>query len=409
MITGVTCRSATNQYTLSGTVSLTNAQASVLTITDGAVSTTVAVTNSTTAVSFTLPAQASGASNHTVRASVPGCTTANSPIMSTATYTSPASCTVGAPLLTLDKRVSKSVAAVGSVLTYTIVVANVGTAAAANVVVTDSSSIGLRYVANSATPPAGTTFAQGNPLSTWTVGTLATGQSLTLTFQAIADSAGILYNKASIPGNTVSVCTSVPFRVCAGERYLFNLTAPVGRSSYRWFRTVNGVTTELTSFTTNALQITAAGSYSLAVNNTTGSCPDYSCCPFIIEEDSVPVFAASAIPVTCTGTTLQTNGQLVLSNFRSGYTYQYSLGATFNAAASLSGAAQAIPTNGIIATNLANPATAQPYTIRVYNATGCYTDVTVMLMPTVCGCPADSCVPFVVSQTRRSVRIGDPR
>ena len=408
-ITAVICNPTTNQYTLSGTVSFTNAQASVLTITDGAVSTTIAVTKSTTAVSFTLPAQVSGASTHNVMASSPGCTTANAPIVANATYTAPASCTVGTPLLTLDKRVSSSVAKVGTVLTYSIVVANVGTAAATNVMVTDSSSTGLRYVANSATPPVGTTFTQGNPLSTLTIGTLAAGQSLTLTFQAIADSAGVLYNKASIPGKTVSVCTSVPYRICAGESYVFNLTAPVGRSSYRWFRTVNGTTTELTSFTTNVLQITAAGSYSLSVDNRMGSCPDFSCCPFIIEEDSLPTFAARATPATCTGTAPQANGQLIVSNFRTGYTYQYSLGATFSAATSLSGAAQAIPTNGLIATNLASPVTAQTYTIRVYNAAGCHTDMTVMLMPTVCGCSAKICVPFVVSQTRRPARIGDPR
>ena len=410
VITAVTCSSATNQYVLSGTVSLTNAQASVLTVTDGVVSTTIAVTNSTPSVFFTLPAQASGASNHTVMASLPGCTTANSPIMRTVTYTSPASCTGGgSSLLTIDKRVSNSVAAIGSVLTYTIVVANVGTAAAANVLVTDSGSAGLRYIANSATSRAGITFVQGNPFSTWTVDALAAGQSVTLTFQAIADSAGILYNKASIPGDTVSVCTSVPYRVCAGESYQFNLTAPTGRSSYHWFRTFNGVTTELTSFTTNVLQVTAAGSYSLAAGNAAISCPGSSCCPFIVEEDSVPTFAARTIPVTCTGATPPTNGQIVLSNLRSGYTYQYSLGATFNATASLSGAARTIPTNGIIATNLANPTTAQAYTIRVYNATGCHTDMTVTLIPTVCGCPADVCVPFVISQNRRPVRIGDPR
>ena len=128
--------------------------------------------------------------------------------------------------------------------------------------------------------------------------------------------------------------------------------------------------------------------------------PDFSCCPFIIEEDTLPTFQATAVPVMCTGSTTLANGQIVLTGVKTGYTYQYSAGASFNLAASLSGLAKAIPANGVIVSTLANPTTAQSYTIRVYNAAGCYTDVTVLLTPTVCDRAASVCVSLVIKQTK---------
>ena len=306
------------------------------------------------------------------------------------------------PKLTIDKLVNKSKAKVGDVMTYTLVLTNVGSVSATNVVVRDSATTGLRYVAGSATAPAGTTFSPGAPISTWTVATIAPAQSLSITFQAIADSSGILYNTATIPGDTAQVCTSVPVKVCPNSEYTFRLTAPAGRSSYRWFR--DGV--ELLTQTSNVLDVTQPGSYSLAVDNVTGKCPDFSCCPFIVEEDTLPTVKATAIPVTCIGTTPQTNGQIILSQVNPAYTYQYSLGATFNAGASLSGAAKPVPVGGVIASNLANPVAATAYTVRVYNSSGCFTDVTVMLQPTLCSCPPQVCTPFVIQQTKKGKRIG---
>ncbi|GAB4032961.1 SdrD B-like domain-containing protein [Spirosoma gilvum] len=303
-------------------------------------------------------------------------------------------------LLTLDKVVDKSKAKQGDILTYTLVLTNVGSTTATNVTVRDSTTTGLSYVANSASAPAGTTLTSGYPISTWTVAMLTPGQSLSLTFQAKADSAGILYNVATIPGDTAKVCTSIPVKVCQGSGYQFELSVAPGHTSYKWYR--DGV--EIVGVTTNVLSVTAAGTYSLVVDGGNGQCSDFSCCPFIIEEDTLPTFKAVAVPATCVGNVSETNGQLVLSEFNAGYTYQYSLGSSFNAAASLSGAAQVIPTNGIIAGNLANPTVSQSYTIRVYNSNGCYTDVTVLLVPTVCGCPASVCVPVVIRQTKGPVR-----
>ena len=391
------CAAATNTYSATISVTLTNPVAGTLTVSlPGSTpisQTLTAATGSFKAVFTGLP---SDGASHIATISLPGCGTA------TATYSAPASCAqlVGNPLA-LNKFVDKSKARIGDILSYSLVLTNTGTIPVNNVVVTDVMTTGLTYVLNSATPPAGTTFTQGNSISIWTIASISSGHSLLLTFQAIADSSGILYNTATIPGDTASVCTSVPFIVCTGDQYKFTLTALPGRSSYKWFRD----NVEITGQTTNTLDVTAPGTYSLAVNNA-GKCPDFSCCPFIVEEDTLPTFQAKAVAITCTGNTTLANGKIVLSNFKSGYTYQYSAGSDFNPAASLSGLSKAIPANGVIISNLSNPGAAQSYTIRVYNAAGCYTDVMVILLPTVCGCPTDVCVPLVIKQTRGTKRNG---
>jgi uncharacterized repeat protein (TIGR01451 family) len=292
----------------------------------------------------------------------------------------------GGPLA-INKQVSRSKVSVGDTLTYTLILSNSGTVPATNLVVKDSSSVGLRYISGSASIPTGSNFTPGMPISSWQIPSVGAGQSLTLTFRSVADSSGIFYNQATIPGDTAKTCTTVPIKVCAGDDFLFRLTVPAGRSSYRWFR--NGI--ELAGQTTNLLEITTPGSYSVSVDDVTGKCPDFSQCPFIIEEDPLPTFQAQAIPATCNTNTIQANGQIVLTNFNPAYTYQYSAGPSFNPGLPLSGNPQPIPSTGILANNLPSPVASTPYTIRVYNTAGCYTDQTVTLQPATC------CMTAVVS------------
>ncbi len=300
----------------------------------------------------------------------------------------------GVPL----KLVDKSKAKVGDILTYTLVITNSGTTDLVDAVVRDSASIGLTYVPNSAITPAGTIFTPGNGLSTWTVARLAPNERLSLIFKARVDSTGILYNTATVQGDTAIVCTTVPIKVCPGSVYSFTLVAKQGRNTYRWFRDGR----EIRGETNHILVVTAPGSYSLDPSGGTGICPDFSCCPFVVEFDTLPSFKAMAVPVTCTTDAPQTNGKLVISEFDPSFTYQYSLGTQFNPLASLSGGSQIIPTDGILVSNLANPGTSQTYTVRVYNHSGCYRDVTTTLVPTTCGCPVNSCVPFVIQKNKRA-------
>ncbi len=85
-VTPGSCASATNQYTLSGTISLTNAVASSLTITDGSARTTLNVTAGQASASFSMTGLPSGSGVHTVTVSGAGYATAS------VTYTAPVSC-----------------------------------------------------------------------------------------------------------------------------------------------------------------------------------------------------------------------------------------------------------------------------------------------------------------------------
>ena len=396
-VTSVVSQTATNQYTVTGSISLTAATTGTLTIADGPNTTTVSIAAGQTSVNFMLSGLAADAALHTIVVSGTGYPTAS------VTYTAPAQAGMPNPLmLSVQKFVSLSKAKIGDVLTYSLVLTNSGSTSA-TITVRDSLSAGGTYLPGSATPPAGTSFTAGLPISQWNVPFIGAGQSLTMTFQVRVDTGGILYNVATIPGDTVKVCTSIPTKMCVGDEY--TLTVPAGRASYRWYKD----NVLIASQTSNVLTITEPGTYSLGVDNAGGLCPTYSCCPFILELDTLPAFQALTTAATCLGNSPQSNGKLVLSGFKPTQTYQYSAGTTFDPTASLSGAVQTIPASGILSATLANPTGAQFYTIRVYNSSGCYTDVTVRLLPAVCNCPVDICVPYVVKQSKRPVRIGDPR
>lgn len=385
--------STTNQYTLTGVINLADAPAGSLTVTDGVITTTIPITAGQTSAVYSLTGLTSGTGSHTVVVSGSG----YSPF--TTSYMAPAYVVPANASLSLQKYVSASRAVPGDVLTYTIILKNLGTTEATTIV-RDSLSAGGTYLPNSATIPAGTSFTAGQPISLWSVPSIAAGDSLTLTFQVSVDAAGILYNVATVPGDTAIICTSIPVKLCVGDQY--ELTAPAGRASYRWYKDE----TLISNQTTNILIVSEAGSYSLGVDNANGLCPDFSCCPFIVEEDTLPAYQVAAIGATCLGSSAQNNGQLVLSSFGPDHTYQYSLGVAFDTTALLSGSPQAIPVNGVIATTLPNSVESQSYTVRVYNSAGCYVDQTVTIPPTVCACPADICVPFTLTRAKRSAPIG---
>ena len=321
------------------------------------------------------------------------CNNNSSGYSASTTYTAPASCASTTAQFSLAKQVDKSRAVIGEMLTYTLVLTNKTNNTLNNVVVRDSMSTGLTYQANSATPPAGTVFSKGpSTTSTWTVNSLAAGQTLSLTLRARVDSSGTLYNVATAPGVIAKACTSIPIKVCTGDTYVFRLTLDPGRTNYKWFR--NDV--EIAGQTTNILDVSAPGVYRMSSDNSAGTCTEYSCCPFIIEEEAVPSFQASAQPATCLGNTPQNNARITLTGFNTAHSFQYSSGTSFNPAASLSGAAQPIPANGVLVSNLANPGSTQYYTIRVYNGADCYTDATVQLQPANCS-PSDARLALAVT------------
>jgi choice-of-anchor A domain-containing protein/uncharacterized repeat protein (TIGR01451 family) len=95
-----------------------------------------------------------------------------------------------------DLRVIKTVipttTTVGNVVTFTVALTNLGPDDATNVTVMDTLDSGLQFV--SATPPAGTTFANG----VWTVPAIANGVTLDLTISALTVATGFHSNFAAV-------------------------------------------------------------------------------------------------------------------------------------------------------------------------------------------------------------------
>lgn len=389
-----TCQSATNQYSIAGTVSLTSTIAGTLTITDGSKSTSIAVTASTTSVAYSLTGLSSGSGSHTVVASLAGCGTASF------LYTAPVSCSVGSPTFAITKVVDQSRVEKGGIVTYTISLTNTSTVNATNLVVTDAvSSTALSYV-SSGTASVGT-FSYAGSLATngtWTIPALAGGQVATLRLQALTTEEGVHYNTVTGPdGSTAQVCTSVPAHICAGTSFEYELSAPTTSGTYQWLKDGQPIA----GATSATYSVTAVGKYSLSVINAAG-CPDGSCCPFEVIADAAPSLTALAQSVSCAAGSPLANGAITLvGSNTAAISYNVSLGNTYiTGLLPTNGSLAGKTTGAVLLGNLANPAGSQAYTIRVFSASGCYQDVVVTLQETVCECPAVKCAPYVIRKTK---------
>ena len=386
------CLSATNQYSISGTVSFTSAIVGTLTITDGAVSTSVTVTASTTSVAYSLSGLSSGSGSHIVTASLSNCGSTS------IAYAAPASCSVGSPTYAISKVVDLKQVEKGGIVTYTLSLTNTSSVTATNLVLTDQLSTTAVTLVGSATASAGT-FTPGINSGTWSISSLAGGQIATLSFPVQLNEEGITYNTLTAPnGQTATVCVSVPAHVCTGEDFQFTLTAPASYSTYQWTR--NGQ--PIAGATSSTYNVTAIGEYSVQATSL-GGCPDGSCCPFIVVADPAPSLTALAVSAQCVDQTPQANAAITLVGSSTGaVSYNITKGSSFTAAAPLFASPQALAAvvGGVLAGGQPNPALAQDYTIRVYAADGCFADTVVSILPTTCACPPDKCAPFVIRKTK---------
>lgn len=183
--------------------------------------------------------------------------------------------------LLITKQVSQSLVAVGSSLSFTLTVQNLGPGGAVGVSVQDalvSSSSAL--LQGTPTPSRGSFDATSG---IWTVGNLGAGETATLVLTLIVQREGVLTNTASVTAtgsqdpnaanNTASSCASVPVRLCTGEEFIASV--PNTYQNVQWYR--NGVL-----FTTGSTAtITEIGVYT--VTSTNGTCPISGCCPIIVE------------------------------------------------------------------------------------------------------------------------------
>lgn len=106
------CDPATNQYSLTGVVSLTgNTVSGLLTLTDGTNSTTLTVPANTSAINYSVRGLSSNASNHILVAGLKGCNTVNR------TYTAPAACGCSPLNVTISRSASAICAGQAVILT----------------------------------------------------------------------------------------------------------------------------------------------------------------------------------------------------------------------------------------------------------------------------------------------------
>ncbi|MEZ0540415.1 beta strand repeat-containing protein [Fibrella arboris] len=374
-----TCEPATNGYTTSGIISLTNAVAGVLTITDGNSGTTVAVADGQTTASFSLSGLVSGTGTHTVTVSGSAYASAST------TYVAPESCLV---------------AACDYVVTATAASATVAAGQSAFLSASVSPAGSYTYVWSA---PAGVSITPTNASAVQTAG-LASG---VYTFTVAV---------SSRPGCTqlATVCVSVPFTPCANSDYAYSLTTTAGFSNYQWQYTAPGSTssTIVQDGTDNSLIATLPGEYRVVVTdaNGLGNCPGSSCCPIIIAELSAPTpLSVVAIAATCSATSAaaQDDAQLVLSGpVSAGVNYNISLGSTFSASGTLFSSNQpltGLTTGSVLRGGLLNPPTAagSTYTVRVFTADGCFADTVVTIPRSDCQCPPAKCVPITVRKVVR--------
>lgn len=102
-----------------------------------------------------------------------------------------------------------------------------------------------------------------------------------------------------------------------------------------------------------------------------------------------PAPTAAIMPTTCGAGSANGDGRITLTNFGATDKYDISMAGSYTGTQTYA-TATTIPGGGIITSTLPNPATPQVYTVRVFTAAGCTTDLRVTLNPTRC---SDNCTP----------------
>lgn len=170
-------------------------------------------------------------------------------------------------------------------------------------------------------------------------------------------------------------------------------TGGVGPYSYRWAD--NGAASPVNTAERTGL---SAGAYSATVTDANGcSVTQVS----MLTQGTRPFVQLVAVPSTLSGATSRDNGQLILSGFSSIDRFDSSLGAVYSGSAILPASLPIVPANGILTQSLPNPITLQPYTVRVFDVRGCYTDVIVVLQPATFICPPEPiCIPVRIQMRK---------
>ena len=200
--------------------------------------------------------------------------------------------------LSLSQVVSNGLPQIGDPIKYTVFLKNSGPDVATNIVVKDVFPV-AGATPGVVTPQAGTNYAGGS----WTVPTLAAGDSVKLELNGTVIGEGVSFNIAEIMSNDASqedidsnpgngklgeddyatACFSVPILWTPGDEYKISLAA-AGYSNLTWFNKgvkITGIAADSATVSGDTLVITGTGRFSFTANANT--CPATGCCEIIIK------------------------------------------------------------------------------------------------------------------------------
>jgi uncharacterized repeat protein (TIGR01451 family) len=316
--------------------------------------------------------------------------------------------------LSLSKVVNIVNPAIGQKIKFTVTVSNAGADTATNVAVTDYLQNGYSNFTN---------ISNGgilvNNKIVWNIPMLAVNDSLVLTFEATVNAPSdttIYKNEAEITAldqldtdskvfnftGTVKeddeaiVCVlpvTIPDTVTICEGGKLNVQ-PFGGVSYAWVGP-NGYTSLAKDLVIDTVSISNGGIYRLSVTNALG-CNVTSLLRVIV--DPKPIATLEAINSGCVGDSSLHNGKIRVTNYPANTKFQVSKGAVFNE--STASTIAAIPADGVLLRDVANPITTQDYTVRIWNNNGCFKDYTVEFVNIQCVCKSDVWIPINIKKSK---------
>ncbi|MGL2994043.1 PKD domain-containing protein [Flavobacterium sp. TSSA_36] len=157
--------------------------------------------------------------------------------------------------LSVNKTVDNSTPAVGNTVIFTVTVANAGPSSATAIVVTDKLPTGFSF--SSATTAAG---SYNNLTGSWTVGTLTSGASATLTVRAIVLPTGNYHNIAEVTGANEVDSNSTPGNNDPIENDQHDVTVfPVQKADLSVVKTINVPSTDVGNNVVFTIQVANSG------------------------------------------------------------------------------------------------------------------------------------------------------
>ncbi|MDZ7898304.1 MAG: SdrD B-like domain-containing protein [Arcicella sp.] len=207
----------------------------------------------------------------------------------------------------------------------------------------------------------------------------------------------VLQNTTTLCSDTVKVERSakpnagVDVAICS-DATTYKLPAAINNMTWSSVST-NPSGVQIDPITGAVTGMTAASDYNFVLTNVAG-CTD----TIKVTRKAIPTFDLTAIQATCTTGEANADAKLSISNLDILNKFDYTEGTTYTGTKTF--ATATVITNTTTTVTLPNPTADKSYTVRVFNANGCYTDKTVILKIRVCECKPDVCIPYSYKKTK---------